>query len=422
MISRELGKLKPLKILFILQDIPFPISDGMRWKVFYLLQYLSERHQCDVIAFSPDSCPDIDRLKCELPRVNWLSVVRTRSGVSHFIRAAVAFLRLHPPSLGRFQSPVFNRVLREALKHQRYDVIHYDIVNMAQHYIEGLPSVHSPNDATSLYYARMAASEKCHLTRLRLKIGSFLLGRYEQHNYPKFSKIHVVSNVDADYLRTFVANADIVSLPFGGAPAEVPLLANQMEGTLQDNNLVLVLGGANVPGVAAGIEEFIRLAVPEISRRFPSVKFRFQGKGTKKLLRNIGVSMPNIEASVWVDDLDLLIRSAAVVVLPDKAGAPGIKTRALQALGCGATVVGTSAAFDGLQEYVRSGKHCLITESIPSLANEILMLLEGALEKESLGHEAEKLVRDQLSWSRIGPKFEDLYRTAVISHDLARKL
>lgn len=387
----------------------------MRWKVFYLLQYLSERHQCDVIAFSADAQPDLVALKRELPKVNWLSVVPATSGYLRLIRAVLAVLSGQPASLGRFQNPAFTLSLREALASRQYDVVHYDIVNMVQHYVEGLPSVHSPNDATSLFYARMAANVKHWLTRLKLKIGASLLGRYERRNYSKFTKIHVVSSVDANYLQSTVVGADVAFIPFGVAPSQANQAVNPMTSAPIDSRLVLVLGGANVPGVAAGIEEFVRLAVPEIAQQFSAVKFRIQGRGTEKLLHSIGISAPNIEASGWVDDLDDLIRSAAVVVLPDKAGT-GIKTRALQALGCGATVVGTTVAFEGLREYVRSGEHCVIAESIPSLANEVLLLLGDTEKRQSLGREASRLAHDQLSWSRLGPQYEDLYRSAIASH------
>lgn len=408
---------KSLRILFLLQDIPFPISDGMRWKVFHLLQYLSPRHQCDVIAFSADAWPDLAALKRELPRVNWLSVVPTASGATRLIRAAMALLSGRPASLGRFQNPAFTRALRDTLARHQYDVVHYDIVNMAQHYVEGIPSVHSPNDATSLFYARMAANVKHRLIRLKLKIGASLLGRYERRNYSKFTKIHVVSNVDANYLRTTVPGADVAFIPFGVSPVKAHLEVNRMVGASRDNNFVLILGGANVPGVAAGIEEFILVAAPEIARRFPSVRFRIQGRGTEKLLHRIGIAASNIEASGWVDDLDDLIRSAAVVVLPDMAGT-GIKTRALQALGCGATVVGTEVAFEGLREYVRSDEHCVIAESMASLANEVLLLLGDTQKRQSIGRAASRLAHDQLSWSKLGPQYEDLYRSAIGSHHL----
>lgn len=389
----------------------------MRWKVFYLLQYLSERHQCDVIAFSADAQPDLVALKRELPRVNWLSVVPATSGALRLIRAVLAVLSGRPASLGRFQNPTFTRSLRAALASRQYDVVHYDIVNMVQHYVEGLPSVHSPNDATSLFYTRMAANVKHWLTRLKLKVGASLLGRYERRNYSNFTKIHVVSSVDANYLQSTVVGADVAFIPFGVAPPQANWAVNPMTSAPIDSRLVLVLGGANVPGVAAGIEEFVRLAVPEIAQKFPAVKFRIQGRGTEKLLHCIGISAPNLEASGWVDDLDDLIRSAAVVVLPDKAGT-GIKTRALQALGCGATVVGTAVAFEGLREYVRSGEHCVIAESIPSLANEVLLLLGDAEKRQSLGREASRLAHDQLSWSKLGPQYEELYRSAIESYQL----
>jgi len=403
-----------LKILFLLQDLPYPVSDGMRWKVFHLLRYLSSRHRCDVIAFSSDDKPDLTALRRELPAVNWLGAVPATTGFLRWVKAGIALLSGKPVSLARFQNPAFSQNLKAAVARCPYDVVHYDIVNMAQHLVVGIPSVHSPNDATSLFYMRMAANASSWLVRMRLMVGAALLRRYERCNYPKFTKIHVVSKIDADFLRLNVPAADVVFIPFGVAEVDAKPDISGVGTQVTDSNLVLVLGGANVPGVAAGIEEFIHAAIPVIARRYPSAKFRIQGRETDILLPRIGKLTANVTGSTWVDDLDALIRAAAVIVLPDKAGT-GIKTRALDALSCGAAVVGTTVAFEGIREYVKNGQHCVIVDSMSSLANEVLALLEDPPRRHSLGAEASQLVRNELSWSRLGPEYEKLYRTAAES-------
>lgn len=404
---------KRLKILFLLQDVPFPISDGMRWKVFHLLKYLSARHQCDVIAFA-DGAMDITVLQRELPAVNWLAIIRRGDGVTRAWNTGWQLLAGRPASLGRFRSWEYARCLHEAVHAENYDVLHYDIVNMVQYWRSTVASVHSPNDATSLFYRRMAQSINGWPTKLRLKLGAFLLLRYERQVYPRLTKIHVVSKVDADYLRCHVPSADVVFIPFG-----VDGEKNQNTSSLPSESsakkapLILVLGGANVPGVAAGIQEFVESVLPQVAARFPQAEFRIQGRETDRLLKRMNVTATvNVHASTWVEDLDALIQAATLVVLPDKAGT-GIKTRALQALACGAAIVGTRVAFEGLQDYVQSGTHCMIANTPDELALHLDELLSDNGKRKAIGDAASALVRTHLSWSHLGPQYETLYFDAV---------
>lgn len=403
---------KRLKILFLLQDVPFPISDGMRWKVFYLLKYLSRHHQCDVIAFT-DRPIDLGDLREALPAVNWLAIVPRVGNLARTMNATLQLFSGRPASLGRFQSPEYLRCLREAMRVERYDVLHFDIVNIAQYWRPDVASVHSPNDATSLFYSRMAQSADGLFTRLRLRLGAFLLRRYERRLYPDFTKIHVVSQVDADYLLKGIPDADLVFIPFG-VDVEKPHFKVDRH---QDNDgrkpVILVLGGANVPGVAVGIQEFVEQAIPLLAVKYPDAEFRIQGRGTDRLLERLRVPRnTNVYASTWVDDLDAVIQEATVVVLPDKAGT-GIKTRALQALACGTPIVGTRVAFEGLQEYARSGVHCMIADNAHELASQLSELLTDTRKRRALGSAAAELARTQLSWSLLGPKYEAMYFDAL---------
>lgn len=403
---------KRLKILFLLQDIPFPVSDGMRWKVFHLLKYLSAHHQCDVIAFA-EKPPYMVALKRELPLVNWLAAIPRAGSFARVWRSVLQLLAGRPASLGRFHSQKYLSRLQEAVRAERYDVLHFDIVNIAQYLREDIASVHSPNDATSLFYSRMAKTVDSRATRLRLWLGAFLLRRYERNTYPKFTKVHVVSQVDANYLKLSIPDADVVFIPFGVDVEQHSDNAGSVQEYGDQALTILILGGANVPGVASGIQGFVEDVMPRIAADFPAATFRIQGRETEQFLGRLNVAPGlNVHASNWVEDLDALIRAATVVVLPDKAGT-GIKTRALQALACGTPIVGTKVAFEGLQEYARSGEHCMIAGDSDELASQLREILSDTDKRRALGLAATELARTQLSWSLLGPKYEAMYFDAV---------
>ena len=404
---------KKLKILFLLQDVPYPLSNGMRSKVFYLLQYLSAKHQCDVISYVSPNQPDaLNSLRDQLPYVNWLKLVPQVGSLHRKIRAVFNLLSGQPVSFARYQSRAFEMAFHSALAEEDYDVIHYDIVNMAAYYVAHIPSVHSPNDATSLLYQCMVSSSAGVFAKAKLKLAQVLIQNYEKKNYSNFTKIHVVSACDMDYFKKLVPDATVVCIPFGVSAAKCK---DSIKAAVRIDSApsVLVLGGANVPSVAAGIEQFVRLCAPKLLKQIPELKVKIQGRGTIELILQMGVDIDKrIEVSNWVESLDDLINTSSIVVLPDLSGT-GIKTRALQAMACGAAVVGTSVAFAGIKEFVQKDKHCIIVDSDSGFVEEIIRLLANENYRLEMGNSAKALIYEKLSWDRLGPLYEKLYQDAA---------
>lgn len=405
-----------LKILFLLQDVPFPISDGMRWKMFYLLKYLSEKHQCDVISFiDPKHPADITLLHDQLPNVNWLRLVPHLDGLNLKIKMVFSILSGCPASFARYKSCLFNEALQSALSNTNYDVIHYDIINMAQYYVPDIPSVHSPNDATSLCYLRMVSKSESVFMKAKMLLGWVLFRRYEKNNYSKFTKIHLVSSSDVEYLNNLAPGAQVVHIPFG-VPAAEPDESRTTFRSAGSPPYLLVLGGANSPGIAAGIEQFVIRCIPSLLLKIPDLRVRIQGRGTVELISQMGIKLDKrVEVSNWVESLNELIRSSSVVVLPDLSGT-GIKTRALQALACGAAVVGTSVAFEGIKEFVQNKEHCVIVDSNNEFIEEITKLLANEVYRLEISRSAKTMIHECLSWERLGPLYENLYQDAVNDH------
>lgn len=403
-----------LRILFLLPDPPYPVTNGMRWKVFFLLKLLSKRHHCDVLCFVDDPKLSLDDCKTALPDVGFLKPLSVVAGWRRIIRAVAHVARGLPPSFARYGSKQHRNAFMTAVKAGQYDVIHYDIVNMAQFlsFAPLVPSVHSPNDATSLFYRRMALSERSFLLRTKLKVASALLRYYERANYARFSKIHVVSGVDADYLKSLVPQVDVVKIHFGVDDVDVRAQASEAS---NDAPLILVLGGSNVPGIAGGIREFLANGVPRIFNHFPEARIRFHGRDMEKFLAGMS-GADQVEISSWVEDFNALIDQASIVVLPDLAGT-GLKTRALQSMARGKPVVGTDVAFEGFRDVVVDGEHCLIAHTI----EEVTIMVEDLIgDKErccAIGENAAGLITQEFSWSVLIEKYADLYGSAVSKGD-----
>lgn len=409
-----------MKILFALQDIPFPISDGMRWKMFYLLKYLSERHQCDILAFS-DSALNFMPPTEALPHVNWLGFFQKNKGVRRFLMAIMYIFRGKPPSMAIYANRSFDQRLDQIISKHKYDVLHCDVFNMAQYWREDIATVHSPNDATSLFFKKTALHASSFFVKVRYIAAAFLIFRYEAKYYPRFDAIHVVSKIDADYLRFHNVNKNIFPIPFG-----VPDASGLQNDYLNNHKLqvskdkILILGGANAPSISDGIKEFYKICIPKILNACPDAKFHFQGRGTEELIQKLGASDDiNITASNWINDLNSLIQQSTIVILPDRTGT-GIKTRALQALACGSVVIGTSIAFEGLQDFVTDKVDCIISKDISGITDAVIFLLANKSKCSEIRSAAVNLTKSSLSMASLLPEYEAMYRVAVLHHHQLR--
>lgn len=408
-----------MRILFLLPDFPYPPSTGGRQKIFNELLYLSDRHQCDVLCFGKAEEMQVNGLATVLPRISVLGVVSPRSGVRKWLGMLWNLVRLLPPSLTVFAKREYAQAVRDSLATGNYDVIHYDIINMAQYLSlgSGMPSVHSPNDATSLVYFRMAKHSAWSLAKVRLLLSAVLLQRFERKIYPLFTKVHVVSQPDAVYLRRLDPCIDVEMIPIS-----VDGTFHHKLKTLHDGNVVsehrptiICTGNLGNSAIIQGVGDFLRDSYPLILRKIPNARLVVLGQVARpSLLRRYKESV-NIEFYPWVNDYRDFMAQADVVLVPDSDGPSGAKTRVVQAMGLGLAVVGSEKAFESIP--VVNGVHGMVYRSMTECAAMILELLSNKMMRKKIGEKAHQLVIEEFSLSEVGPRYESLYLDAVSQHN-----
>ncbi len=412
------SKQKAIQILFLLPDFPYPPSTGGRLKVFNELTFLSERHQCDILCFgTPTEQQKSDLLRI-LPRVNLLDSIPLNSGYSKIAAMLRNTLRALPPSFAAFSSEKYKLAVQECLLKKSYDVVHYDIVNMAQYLPLGfnLPSVHSPNDASSLVYFRVAKNMNWSLTKLRMLVSAVLLRRFERKIYPLFSKVHIVSATDAEYLKRLDTKIDTSVIPI---TVDADFLAKvnvryKENDTLEFIPKIICTGNLGNPAIAKGVDSFLQAAFPSILEKVPTTKFVILGQNIKPDLRKKIAENANVKFLSWVTDYRRFLADSDIVLVPDCSGPPGAKTRTVQAMGIGLSVVGTESAFDGIP--LKNGKHALIYSTMDECATLILKLIDDKKMREKLGENANFLVKQVFALSALGPNYETLYMDAISKH------
>lgn len=401
---------QPIHILLLLPELPFPPCNGGRWKVFNLIQILTQKgHRCDILCFGEPASPHLRAYEALMPGVRVLDVVVYPTGIRRWAGILWGLLRGEPYSMGAISSPVFARTVKAALKNSDYDVVHLDIINMAQYLplASTKPTVHSPNDATSLSYMRMIPQESSWRRKFYLKIGRVFLRRYERIIYPRFNKVHVVSPVDGEYLRNLNSKIDVEIVPIAVDPS---YLDAGQDRSVQCTQRIIISGNLENPGIAAGLEEFLRHAYPSLLRAHPDIELVILHQhATPGLTRRLR-SLPHVTFVEWVDDYVNFINTADIVLALDKAGT-GIKNRVIQAMALGLPVVGSQVAYEGIP--VTNGDDGFVFTTIDECVQLISQLLADGDLRRNAGQRARALVKREYTLSVLSARYEALYFGAI---------
>lgn len=388
-------------------------------KVFNLLKHLSPKHRCDLICFGAESPEATSGLRAALPRVGAVTVFPPRLGISRWLWVLWKLLRIDPPSLARFARRELHQLLSEELANGAYDVVHYDVINMAQYRTtqSDVASLHSPNDATSLVYFRRAESAANYLVKARLYLSAVLLRRYEKRIYGRFTKIHVVSDADREYLEKVDPALDIEVIPISSGYLHSVSNNPRSVATKTDSDrqpVIVVCGNLGDAAIARGFAEFLTKAFPRLLDTIPNLRLRVLGRAVPEdLLQHIRL-YSNIDCFSWVEDYEGFITQADAVLVPDMVGAPGAKTRVVQAMALGLAVVGSRTAFEGIPAV--AGVHGMIYDTLGECVSYLALILGDDRTRRNVGSAAAVLAADEFSIDRIGPRYEALYFAAVEKH------
>lgn len=397
-----------MRILFLLQVFPYPPVNGISSKAFNLIRYLASKGwRCDLLCFGTAAeAARSAELEAAVPGARVLAVIPPAAGAGRAARKVLCLLKGLPPSIGEFESREFKAALLAA-GGGGYDAVHYDVINMAQYLPWGpkAPSVFSSNDAVSLFYRRMSAEASGTLNRLYLKLAGRLIAAFERKIYPRFDRVHVVSEEDAAHLKNSCPGLGIEVIPIAvDASFSPPDRPAAKAG--KSCPCVVFSGNLGIPGIANGLFDFLSAAYPDVRAGGLPFEFRVLGPNASAADERRLLSYPGLKYARWAENYKDFLSEADIVLALDRSGT-GIKTRVLEAMALGKPVIGTKIAFGGIS--ARDGSHCLVCNTPSETGAALKRLLADGGQRERIGKAARELILSTYSMSVTGPKWEALY-------------
>lgn len=380
------------------------------------MNYMGTRHDCHVLSFIDEEQRQSAKEWAEtLPGLRILGLFDLPAGPRLRAFQAKHMLLGHPPSLARWQSRSLGREIHVASIKNDYDLVHFDLINMAQYLpmINKIPAVLSLNDAIQMRYLRLAKTTKKVSNKLLAHYKASRISSYETKALQDFSAVHVVSKVDADFLSARNPEArNIETISACVDPSYLDLKRSHLEDRSGDKKKAIIFTSGNLKlrYISEPLLTFVKNDLKRIQEEFPNVELLVIGRDAPSEIALSLRAEPNVRFLPWVDDYAQALASSDIALFLDMSGG-GVKNRALQALAAKKPVVGTPIAFEGID--IISGLNGFCCESGSQMVAAIIRLLGDAELRSRIGSEARDLVTRRYSPEIVGRLWETLYERLI---------
>ena len=376
-----------MNVLFLAAYPPVLDMHGGGVRMYHNIRILAQKHEVHVIAFVEN-----EEERARVSEIAGIcSSVQAIQRVPNFRQSRLSLI---PAEVRFFDTPAMHRAVNEACQRLDIHVLQCEYVEMVQFYRPGIFTVWSVIETLSPNAREQIGRERSPLEKLRACYRWMSLLKYETSAARRFDRVVTMTPGDAKYLRSYVPQADIRTIPIGVDTHHYSPSETVPEEPLR----VLFLGNfRHTPNVEA-----VRFLKDHLMPAFPNLRFQIAGDNLPA-----GV-LDGTQAEVLgyqADTRALYRRPNTVVVAPLFSGT-GQRVKLLEAFAMGVPVVTTSRGAAGCA--VRNGTDALIAESPDQFRTALAELCDSRELRENVGENARRMVSERFDWDAIASQFFDV--------------
>lgn len=395
-----------MDILLISRCPPFPLYHGDRLIPYHLARELSARlHRVDLLAYyqTPADVADVPRYERFFREVTLLrEPARSPLSLLHRQRKQRRF----PQRASESWSPEMWAAIRTALDSHAYDMVHlFGGVHVYEfrELVRPLPNVIVPYESYSLWLSRAMDEERRRVARWKLAVQRRMARSYESWMFDGFDRVVVLTDRDADALRTLNASTPTVVIPNGvDIDYFTPTAYEPDEPTL------LFTGNYDYPPNRDAALRLATAIFPQVQARVPGARLCLVGGNPPPELR--ALASDAVQVTGRVPDIRPYFERAQVFVSALRLGA-GIKNKVLEAMAMQTPVVATPLSCDGIP--VIPGDDILLGETDAQIADQVVRLLADAALRRQLAANGRRLIERRFTWHRVADQYEKLYQVVI---------
>lgn len=391
-----------MNILLISTWFPFPIDNGSRIRINYLLHSLVSQHNIHLITFLPS-----ENELCFLPELESLcyrvEVVKRNPFWHNPSKKLTGYISTRPRDIAASYSNKMAQLVCEANSQQNFDVVIASVINVAEYalQIRDTPCMIEEHNFMTAWMHENYQTQRNPFKKLTRWLTWRKCLHYERWLYPHFTGVSMVSERDRQALLTAIPSyqGQVEVIPNG-----VDLHYNQ-PGMIKPQSDTLVYNGAlTYSANLDAMHYFLNEIYPQIRLYRPEVSLLITGCTDSVDLHGLPL-VENVCLTGYLEDVRSAVAGSWACVVPLRAGA-GTRLKILEAMALGTPVVSTSKGAEGLD--VTHEKTILLADDPADFARQTIRLLKDSDLRSRLSINGRKLVEQKYGWQEIGKKFVQL--------------
>jgi polysaccharide biosynthesis protein PslH len=396
-----------VRILFVTENLPYPLDSGGRIRSFHVLKALALRHQVTLVTCMHQSCPP-DALRNFKPLCSDVRLLQNARGNMPRVILGLFrdFLKNRPALIFRHYNESMAATIRDITNRESFDAVHYDHLDATVYsqFMRRIPvSVIDEHNIVSNQIFTTAKTHPNPVLRVFLNTEWLKTRRYESGICTGMSRCLVCSDVDRDNLRQLAPTVRILTIPNG-----VDLSYFAPRNTDANPHSTIFVGSLDYAPCDIAVQFFIRDIFPKIQSEFADASFCAVGANPSTRVQKLSSSVLGITLTGRVPDTRPYLAQSQVCVVPLKSGS-GTRLKILEAMASGVPVVSTAIGAEGLE--VCDGRDILIADTTEAFAVAVLRLMRDAKLAARISENALSLVRSRYSWDSILNNLLSLYES-----------
>ena len=395
---------RPLRILWVMPYLPWPITSGGKSRQYHLLRQMAERgHRITLLVQSKAPLDDEGRARLE-PLVERL-IVLPRRPLKHPLTLWHAALAPWPVlTVVNGHAPALAERFEQLLVDQPWDVVQIEhsysfqpfesvLARHRRHFVLCEHNVESQLGAAT--YGKWPL-----LLRPLARYDQWRGRRWERRVLSQASAVAAVTEADAQVMAR-LSHGQPVGVVVNGVDTRA---FSQVRPDLESDAVLFVGNYEYAPNVDA-VEWALTEIFPRLWQRRPTTRFIVCGHALPEAWRR-RFTDARIDWRGYVPDLCLVQGEASAFLAPLRFGG-GSKLKVLEALAAGLPLVSTPEGVSGLG--LTDGAHARLHATAEGLADALAATLDHPAQSRALGEAARHHVAERFDWSASAAQLEALY-------------
>jgi len=384
-----------MNILFLSRWFPFPIDNGSKLRIHYLLTNLSKYNDITLLSFTDHSSFPVNVYE-QYPHYPRFEVIPWKPYNSRSSQAFYGYFNSSPRFILDTYSSEMENLIRKYLKRERFDLIIASQLSMASYYstFNGTPAIFEELELGLFYDPAMSANNL--IRRVRHRLTWIKLRRYLSNLLSVFQSCTVVSERER---KLFIQNFPEYEKKVVVIPNCISMQDYENLSVETSSNQIIFTGPFRYQVNYEAILWFVQHVFPTILKHLPDTQLVITGDHANLPLP----SDQNITLTGFVDDIKPLIGASLVSIVPLLNGG-GTRLKILEAMAIGTPVVATSKGAEGLD--IVNGKHLLIANSPDTFAEQVIRLIRNRELRDRLTDNAKSLVKEKYDWAAVTPTLQ----------------